>query len=182
MPVKTLSATKVEVVAERGAYLSATAPPIRRMRSPVCGRRVRWRKVGRVNSTKPHGDILPVRPDHLIGVDLVSPSILELQFADQRFALKTKTLGMPVNRIQWETAKPEPSGTGMTVTAVRGEQITIDATTLRYLVDPLYAAEIDAAAAKMRLSDDELKALALDSPPPAEWYDRPEDLRLESWK
>jgi hypothetical protein len=124
--------------------------------------------------------IAPGPPDQLKRAHFVPPLAIELEFYDGSFSLPIEALGMPLDRIDWKTAKGLPSGTAMTVKAIKGEVIHIDAGTLRYLVDERYAAGIDAALDCLRLSRDELKELAQDPLP--QRLRAHKDLRRESWK
>jgi len=117
-----------------------------------------------------------------VAVRFTGPATLHLQFADRRFDLDAQRLDMPMDRIRWPTAAVLPSGTGMTVTAIKGETITIDSGTLRCLVDIDYARMMQGVLESLQLSRAELDELAKDSQPPQGLPDEPEDLRLESWK
>jgi hypothetical protein len=126
----------------------------------------------------------PDGPEHLTRARLVKPRTLELTFADGlRKTLSVGRLGMPVDRIKWDTAQALPTGKAMTVAGVQGDTVPIDSSTLRYLVDEAYAAKVDAELEDLQLSRGELAELARASPPPAEWYNQPErDLTRDSWK
>lgn len=123
------------------------------------------------------------RLEPILEVRFVRPATLQVEFADQGFSLSIESLDMPADRIRWETVAATASGDGITMLASKGDLITIDAAAIRYLVDPVFAAAIDAMLKAVQPTRDELKTLARDCPPPSEWYDEPEkDLRLESWK
>jgi hypothetical protein len=124
------------------------------------------------------------RPDLLASAEQTSRLTIALVFRDgRRAALPVERLEMPVDRFRWETAKASSGGEVMTVTGVKGDDIPIDAATLRYLVDPGYAEEVDAALEALQLSREELRKMAHDNPPPAAWYAQPQqDLTRESWK
>jgi hypothetical protein len=123
------------------------------------------------------------RPECLLGARFIAPSTIDLNFADGKFSLAVNLLEMPLDHIRWETAAASPAGDAMTVEAIKGESISIDSSTLRYLVDKGYAAEIDASLEALQFTRAELKKMAEENPPPQEWYNQPQqDLRLDSWK
>ena len=124
------------------------------------------------------------RRDELLKAEFVRPLTIKLEFADgMHYSLAVKRLGMPRSRIRWSSVTASETGDTMIVFGIKGDTIPIDASTLRYLVDAKYAAEIDSALERLQLSRDELTELARVSPPPHEWYAQPErDLTRKSWK
>jgi hypothetical protein len=124
------------------------------------------------------------RPEHLTLARFTQPSTIQVKFHDGlSFELDIKLLKMPVNRISWQTAAASPAGEAMTVKGIKGDTITIDSSTVRYLVDPAYAAKLDESVKALRFTRAELAALARDHQPPDEWYDQPaRDYTRESWK
>jgi hypothetical protein len=125
------------------------------------------------------------RQDHLSEVRFLRQSAtFELRFEDGFSAqLPVAKLGMPVNRVRWETAVVSPSGEKLHLTGIRGDAIPIDTTTLRYLVDSNYAEEVNKTLKSVRLSRNELRELARDNPPPLEFLERTgQDLTRASWK
>jgi hypothetical protein len=125
----------------------------------------------------------PTRSEHLMRARFVRPSSIKLQFADKSFLLKIDLLGMPVDRIRWETASASPAGVSMIVQGIKGEKIPIDSSTLRYLVDRNYAAKIDSSLKSLQFSRQELQEMARDNPPPPELLAQPkQDLISDSWK
>ncbi len=96
--------------------------------------------------------------------------------------ISLESFGMPIDRIRWETIRALPTGEAVAVTAVKGEEISFDAATLRYLADPEYAAELDAQLSDSQFSDEELERMGRESVP-SNWTETPAaDLRLDSWK
>lgn len=122
--------------------------------------------------------------DVLRAARLEGKAALRLVFADNRsFLLPVGRIGMPVDRIKWNTAEPSHGGTSMTVTGIKNDPVPIDSGTLRYLVDKTYADEMDAALRAIQFSDEELDRIVRDNRPPAEWYAQPSrDLTRPSWK
>jgi hypothetical protein len=119
----------------------------------------------------------------LVSARYIQPLSISLQFADRQFTLEAASLGMPVDRIRWDTAAISPTGDAMTVRGIKGETIPIDSSTLRYLVDPSYAAKMDAALKDLQFSRAELEEMARDNQPPVELLDQAEqDLTSDSWK
>jgi hypothetical protein len=115
-----------------------------------------------------------VRPEQLHGARLARPNVIELSFADGKVArLATHRLGMPVDRIRWGTLEASETGESMTVTSTNGDSISIDSSTLRFLVDPKYAAEISKALNAIQFTEDELREL---SRPLAGWTGEPENV------
>jgi len=127
---------------------------------------------------------VPNRPEYLVSARFVPPESIDLQFADRRFTLNIGLLGMPVDRINWSTAKASPAGEAMTVRGVRKDEIPIDSSTIRYLVDSNYAAKMDATLKSLQFSREELQQMSRDNPPPATLLDEPggDDLIGDSWK
>jgi hypothetical protein len=123
-----------------------------------------------------------VRQEHLLRSRFVPPSTIDLDFDDARFSLDIGLLEMPLDRIQWASATVSSTGDAMIVRAVKGENVPIDSSTLRCLVDPSYAAQISASLKALKLTREERAELATNEPPP-EWFTEPEqDFRLDSWK
>jgi len=122
-----------------------------------------------------------IRRDRLVKARFTRPSSIHLVFADgYAGTVRVEQLEMPVDRIRWTSAAASADGANLTVTAKKGEPIPIAAGTLRYLVDPQYAAEVDARHHELLQSS--AGSEAADEPPP-EWFGQPEvDLTLESWK
>jgi hypothetical protein len=127
---------------------------------------------------------VPEQTDKLTAATFVPPSKIRLVFADdQRFSLAIGRIGMPVDRIDWQTLKLSPGGETVVVKGIKGDAVPIDSGTLRYLVDKAYAAKIDESLERLQFSRRELEEMARDNPPPSEWYDVVEpDLTRESWK
>jgi len=123
-----------------------------------------------------------INPERLSRAAFVRPSTIELEFADGRlFSLAIELLGMPVDRINWRTLKASPGGENAIVKGIKGDPVPIDAATLRYLVDPKYAKEMDEKLKSLQFTDDELENLGLNETP-AGFFDGPEDFTRESWK
>lgn len=111
----------------------------------------------------------------------IPPNTIVFKFADGRHSrLDIRCLEVPLDRILWRTAAAAPDGASLLVTAIKGELIPIAAGTIRYLVDPKYAAEIDAHHQELLYSEAESRNR--DEPPP-HWFTQAEaDVVLESWK
>ena len=123
------------------------------------------------------------RPDCLVGVRFAPPSSISLTFSDKAFDLSIERLEMPLDRINWSSVVASPTGEKMTVNGIKGEAIPIDSSVLRYLVDPDYAAMMDAKLKSLQFTEEELERLIRDNPPPDEWFNEPEsDSTHESWK
>lgn len=122
--------------------------------------------------------------EKLTRAKFVSPSTIELDFVDgRRLSLAIEALGMPLDRIDWPTLEASPCGGKAVVRGIKGDLVPIDSATLRYLVDEKYAAKVDDSLKALQFSREELALMARDNPPPANWYDEPEqDLTRESWK
>lgn len=101
-----------------------------------------------------------VRPDHLLRSQFVPPSTLDLSFADAHFSLDVHLLEIPMDQVQWNTATASRAGNAMMVQTADGESIPIDSATLRYLVDPLYAAKIDKSIRDLHMTPDEAQEAA----------------------
>jgi hypothetical protein len=122
--------------------------------------------------------------ERLTSVRLVRPRVLELIFEDHFKAdLDVDLLEMPTDRIRWESAALSSGGTAMLVTAVEGEAISIDASTLRCLVDAAFATEVRRSLDALKPSRDELRQLAKETRQPSGFQTgTPDDLTLDSWK
>lgn len=101
-----------------------------------------------------------VRPDHLLRSQFVPPSTLNLNFADACFSLDVHLLEIPMDQMQWSTATASQAGDAMMVQTVDGESIPIDSATLRYLVDPPYAAKIDKSIRDLHMTPAEAREAA----------------------
>jgi hypothetical protein len=101
-----------------------------------------------------------VRPDHLLRSQFVPPSTLDLSFADTRFSLDVHLLEIPMDQMQWNTATASRTGDAMMVQTENGESIPIDSATLRYLVDPQYAAKIDKSISDLHMTPAEAQEAA----------------------
>jgi hypothetical protein len=123
------------------------------------------------------------RNDRLTEAAFEPPTTIRLRFADDRlFSLDAGRLELPEDRVDWSTVAVAPTGESLTVT-VGGETIPIEATTVRYLVDEAYAAEVEASIRRMQFTREELAQLARDNPPPPDWYTQPsQDLTRDCWK
>lgn len=119
-----------------------------------------------IDSTK-----LTPAPWQLTSAEFLPPSSLELEFADKVFVMPVADLEIPDGLVAWETAEASKSGDKMIVKGAGGKDVPIDAATLRYLVDPDYAAIIDAQLSKLQFTDDELERLCKDAKPSQEWFD-----------
>jgi hypothetical protein len=122
--------------------------------------------------------------DKLVRAHFAPPSSVEVTFADGYSAtLPAKKLGMPRGRIHWATITVTPDGENLAVTAIKGEQITIDARRMRFLSDEGRANEIRQALQSLRRSREALRELSRNSRPPDGLRSEPaEDAILESWK
>ncbi len=104
--------------------------------------------------------ITPIRPEYLLQARSATAQSIELEFDDGLVRrLSVARLRIPVDRMRWDTVKASPTGEAMMINAVDGDLITIDSSSLRYLVDPAYAAEIDKALDEVQLTRDELREL-----------------------
>jgi hypothetical protein len=87
-------------------------------------------------------------------------------------------LGMPIERINGSTLAASPNGENIVVLGIKGDTVPIDAATLRYLVDETYAAKMDAELRRLQFTDEELRQLDLEEPPPG-FFEGPEDFTRE---
>lgn len=112
------------------------------------------------------------------------PTTIELAFADGRtFSLSIESLDMPAGQIEWTTLTASSDGGAVLVNDLSGAAVSIDAATLRYLVDPAYAQLIDARIATLHVPRVELEKSAEQSKPPKEWYDQTAGVQSQpSWK
>jgi hypothetical protein len=125
------------------------------------------------------------KQDLLVHVSFISSrSILKLEFEDgEKFSISVSRLGMPVDRIKWSTAEVSDGGASMLVMGIKGDPVPVDSSTLRYLVDTKYAAEMDRKLESLQFTDAELERIVRDNPASPEWYAQPsKDMRRESWK
>jgi hypothetical protein len=114
----------------------------------------------------------------------VPPATIELEFVDGlTFSLAVELLDLPLDRMNWATLRTTIGGEKIIVDGIKGDPVPIDAATLRYLVDPNYAAKLDAKLKSLQFTEEELERLVRDNPPPPEWFSQPSrDLTRESWK
>jgi uncharacterized protein (DUF433 family) len=81
------------------------------------------------------------RPDNLVEVQFSAPRTLKLEFADShRASLPIRWLQMPVDSINWSTARVSVDGTAMLIDHVSGGTVPIDAAAVRCMVDESFAA------------------------------------------
>ena len=104
------------------------------------------------------GTATPQRIDQLVTVSFVPPGELCLTFADQIFHLPVSRLELR-GEIDWQTAQVS-SGHEMTVSDTKGDEIPIDAATLRYLVDTDYAAKIDQSIRDLHITPEEARTFS----------------------
>jgi hypothetical protein len=128
-------------------------------------------------------DGLPERKDALEEVRYQPPNHVFVRFCDGKgFQLPVAAVPIDASKIKWETAAVPANGKCMLVVGVKGDEVSIDAGTIRCLVDNDYAAEVRDALSDLMLSREELAVVSQDKPPP-EWLFEPSpDLRRESWK
>ncbi len=56
-----------------------------------------------------------------------------------------------------------------------GDPVVLDALTFRYLIDPAYAAKVDAELNSLLIPSERLERVAANNQPPQAWYDSVED-------
>lgn len=120
------------------------------------------------------GPITPIPRERLDDVRFVPPASILVKFADGvGKRLPISLLEMPADRFRWATVRRSADGLSITVKDASGDDLSIETSTLRYLIDPTYAAEIDGRLAEVRLTREELREFAERNPPPPELYDQP---------
>jgi hypothetical protein len=110
------------------------------------------------------------RPDHLASAGHGGRDTLQLRFADGRsFNLPVKRLEMTFDDFDWRNVVVTHDGTAMKVRGARTGEIPIDSSALRCLVDPVYDVQAKAAVDALRLTREEMQALAAVSEAPPGW-------------
>ncbi len=112
----------------------------------------------------------PGREDALELVRFKPPESLYLQFCDGR-QLNMSVASIGIESVDWATASASPTGDAMIVRDCRGNEVPVDAATLRYLADPEYAAKIDLAIESLHTPQSELQKMLPFCEPPQEWHD-----------
>jgi hypothetical protein len=114
--------------------------------------------------------------EQLTSAAFVEPSRIKLEFVDRRsFVLPIELLGMPADRIDWQTLKASPDGEKIVVKGIKGDPIPIDSGTLRYLVDEKYAAKIDKSIRDLHIPIEEARSATVDAPIDPRWADVDDD-------
>jgi len=115
-------------------------------------------------------------PDHVTEAGHIPPAQLFLRFADKFFGTWTfQELGLNMANMKPETVRPSASGTAVEITSLDGEDVQLDSSSLRYSVDPKYAAQMDAEVESLLIPSDKLERIARNHQPPQEWFDSPEE-------
>jgi hypothetical protein len=103
-------------------------------------------------------------PVEILTISLTTLGKFEVAFADgRRFVAFVTVFEMPVHLLRWDTLVVARGGHAITVTDVTDEPVEIDAETVRYFVDPVFAERAKAELAKVQFTRDELKNLARES-------------------
>jgi hypothetical protein len=87
----------------------------------------------------------------LVAAEYLSAATIRVSFADgNSFTLVIGDLELPTDKLRWETASAASTGEEMLVEASDGDVIPIDSASIRSLVDPEYARELERAFLKLR--------------------------------
>jgi hypothetical protein len=107
----------------------------------------------------------------IVDAHFVEPSQLFLKFADgQTGTWSFDELQLDMMDMKPETIKTSSCGTSIEMQTIQGENVQLDASSLRYAIDPNYAAEIDQSIRNSHISPKEFdKAAAFPLDP--RWYD-----------
>lgn len=102
------------------------------------------------------------------------PDRMLLQFADGLSGEWTfETLGLDMSDMRLDTITDCDGD--VSVISNHGETVILDSPTFRYLVDPYYAARIDAEIESLLIPSERLEKLAERCQPPQEWYGSVDD-------
>ncbi|MEI7685891.1 MAG: hypothetical protein WCL32_12760 [Planctomycetota bacterium] len=111
------------------------------------------------------------REDSLVSAKFLPPKAIRLRFKDGLDCeLLLSSLEMDDDQIVWSSVAASATGESMVAKTKRGEDIPIDAGTLRYLADPDYAREVDRKLKGLQLTSAELDDFVRDNPPPPELF------------
>lgn len=105
-------------------------------------------------------DSVTAPPERLASVLFLAPATIRLEFADATFDLPIERLDMPVDQLDWQSASAAPTGNQMRIKSYGGDEVSIDAASLRYLADVAYAAQVDASIRSLQMSADEARQAA----------------------
>jgi hypothetical protein len=96
------------------------------------------------SQVKPKAPALSAALDHIAVAHYVRPGQLYLRFADDFEGTWTfDQLGLNMSNMKSTTVKASGAGTHLEVQSKWGESVQLDSSSLRVLVDPKYAAEIE---------------------------------------
>jgi hypothetical protein len=115
------------------------------------------------------------RQDRILEARYVRTSKMFLQFADGLEGTWTfRQLCLDMSNMKVTSIKASPSGNCIHMKSKWGDDVELDTSSLRALIDPEYAALLEAEIASMRIPSERLERIAAQNQPPQEWYDSTE--------
>lgn len=116
-----------------------------------------------------------VRPDRVVEARYVRTSQLFLRFADGLEGTWTfKKLCLDMSNMKLTSIKASASGDAIDVKSKWGDDVELDASSLRVLIDPEYAAGLEKQIAALQIPTERLERIAARNQPPQQWYDSTE--------
>jgi hypothetical protein len=115
------------------------------------------------------------RPERVIEARYVRTSQLFLRFADGlEGTWSFRQLCLDMSNMKLTSIKASASGNSIRLKSKLGDDVKLDTSSLRVLIDPEYAARIEAEIASMRIPSERLERIAAQNQPPQDWYDSTE--------
>jgi hypothetical protein len=115
------------------------------------------------------------QPERVLEARYVRTSQLFLRFADGlEGTWPFRQLGLDMSNMKLTSIKASTSGNCIRVKSKGGDDVELDTSSLRALIDPESAASIEAKIASIQISSERLERIAARNQPPQEWYDSTE--------
>lgn len=116
-------------------------------------------------------------PECVIEARYVRTSQLFLRFADGfEGTWPFSQLCLDMSDMKLTSIKASASGDSIDVKSKSGDDVELDSSSLRALIDPEYAARLEKTIASLLIPSERLERIAAKNQPPQEWYDSPEKL------
>lgn len=128
-----------------------------------------------VNGTAPMREKRNTYPERVIEARYVRTSRLFLRFADGlEGTWSFRQLCLDMSNMKVTSIKASASGNCIRVKSKWGDDVELDTSSIRWLIDPEYAARLEAEIAAMQIPSERLERIAAKNQPPQEWYDSTE--------
>ncbi len=127
------------------------------------------------NGASPQPARKNARPERVIEARYVRTSQLFLRFADGlEGTWSFRKLCLDRSNMKVTSIKASPSGNAIHLKSKWGDDVELDTSSLRALIDPEYAARLEVEIASMQIPSARLERIAARNQPPQAWYDSTE--------